>query len=170
MTETTKTATPKRAKPAPGGAQEPREAAEGPLLEVRDLKKHFPIKGGAMRRVIGQVKAVDGVSLSVNRGETVAIVGESGCGKSTTGRTIIRLEEPTGGEIIFRHPDARPGAPRGRRHQDHGRGPPADAVHLPGPDGLPRLPDDRRPGDRRAPASSTRCSRGRHCGTGSPSC
>ena len=78
------------------------------MLEVRGLKKHFPIKGGAMRRVIGQVKAVDGVSLSVNRGETVAIVGESGCGKSTTGRTIIRLEEPTGGEIIFRHPELGP--------------------------------------------------------------
>ena len=108
MTETTKTAAPKRAQPAADGAQEPREPAEGPLLEVRGLKKHFPIKGGAMRRVIGQVKAVDGVSLSVNRGETVAIVGESGCGKSTTGRTIIRLEEPTGGEIIFRHPDLGP--------------------------------------------------------------
>jgi oligopeptide/dipeptide ABC transporter ATP-binding protein len=61
-----------------------------------------------MRRVVGQVKAVDGVTLSVDRGETVAIVGESGCGKSTTGRTIIRLEEPTGGEVIFRHPELGP--------------------------------------------------------------
>ena len=75
---------------------------------MRGLKKHFPIKGGALRRVLGYVKAVDGVSLTVDRGETVAIVGESGCGKSTTGRTIIRLEEPTGGEIIFRHPELGP--------------------------------------------------------------
>ena len=92
------------------GREHPRdpEPAEGPLLEVRGLQKHFPIKGGAMRRVIGQVKAVDGVSLSVDRRETVAIVGESGCGKSTTGRTIIRLEEPTGGEVIFRHPELGP--------------------------------------------------------------
>ena len=111
MTETKRepgSAAPKRAKP--DGREHPRdpEPAEGPLLEVRGLQKHFPIKGGAMRRVIGQVKAVDGVSLSVDRGETVAIVGESGCGKSTTGRTIIRLEEPTGGEVIFRHPELGP--------------------------------------------------------------
>lgn len=84
------------------------EAAEGPLLEVRNLQKHFPIKGGLLRRTVGHVKAVDGVSLSVDRGETVAIVGESGCGKSTTGRTIIRLEEPTGGEVVFRHPELGP--------------------------------------------------------------
>ena len=109
MTVNEQTTPSKRARPDEAhGTQEPRETTEGPLLEVRGLKKHFPIKGGALRRVIGQVKAVDGVSLSVNRGETVAIVGESGCGKSTTGRTIIRLEEPTGGEIIFRHPDLGP--------------------------------------------------------------
>ncbi|MET0695262.1 MAG: oligopeptide/dipeptide ABC transporter ATP-binding protein [Propionibacteriaceae bacterium] len=81
------------------------EETEGPLLEVRGLQKYFPIKGGTLRRTIGQVKAVDGVWLSVDRGETLAIVGESGCGKSTTGRTIIRLEEPTGGEVVFRHPE-----------------------------------------------------------------
>jgi oligopeptide/dipeptide ABC transporter ATP-binding protein len=81
------------------------EKTEGPLLEVRGLQKYFPIKGGTLRRTIGQVKAVDGVWLSVDRGETLAIVGESGCGKSTTGRTIIRLEEPTGGEVVFRHPE-----------------------------------------------------------------
>jgi oligopeptide/dipeptide ABC transporter ATP-binding protein len=77
--------------------------AEGrePILEVRDLQKHFPIKGGVLRRQIGSVKAVDGVNLTVHRGETLAIVGESGCGKSTTGRTILRLEEPTGGEVVF---------------------------------------------------------------------
>ena len=107
-TEQAQPARPKREKPGSDRDAEPREAAEGPLLEVRGLQKHFPIKGGAMRRVVGQVKAVDGVTLSVDRGETVAIVGESGCGKSTTGRTIIRLEEPTGGEVIFRHPELGP--------------------------------------------------------------
>ncbi|QDP96690.1 dipeptide ABC transporter ATP-binding protein [Microlunatus elymi] len=83
-------------------------AAEGPLLEVRDLKKHFPIKGGLFRRTVGAVKAVDGVNLTVNRGETLAVVGESGCGKSTTGRTILRLEEPTDGEVVFHHPKLGP--------------------------------------------------------------
>lgn len=78
------------------------------LLEVRDLKQHFPIKGGILRRTIGSVKAVDGVSLTVNRGETLAIVGESGCGKSTTGRTILRLLKPTAGEVIFHHPELGP--------------------------------------------------------------
>ena len=78
------------------------------MLEVRDLRKYFPIRGGLLRRKIGEVKAVDGVSLSVDRGETLAVVGESGCGKSTTGRTIIRLEEPTGGEVIFRHSELGP--------------------------------------------------------------
>jgi peptide/nickel transport system ATP-binding protein len=73
------------------------------LLEVRDLKKHFPIRHGLFKRVVGHVKAVDGVDFSIGRGETFALVGESGCGKSTTGRTIIRLEEPTAGEIVFRH-------------------------------------------------------------------
>jgi oligopeptide/dipeptide ABC transporter ATP-binding protein len=107
MTETTQ-AKPRRAKQGNPDVVERQEPAEGPLLEVRGLQKHFPIKGGALRRVVGHVKAVDGVTLSVDRGETVAIVGESGCGKSTTGRTIIRLEEPTGGEVIFRHPELGP--------------------------------------------------------------
>lgn len=75
--------------------------AHEPLLEVTGLKKHFPIRGGLLRRQIGTVRAVDGVDLAVNRGETMAIVGESGCGKSTTGRTILRLEEPTDGQILF---------------------------------------------------------------------
>ncbi|HEY9291867.1 MAG TPA: dipeptide ABC transporter ATP-binding protein [Microlunatus sp.] len=84
------------------------EPAAEPLLEVRNLQKHFPIRGGFLRRTIGAVKAVDGVDLSINRGETLAVVGESGCGKSTTGRTILQLEEPTGGEVIFHHPDLGP--------------------------------------------------------------
>ncbi|WEG12910.1 dipeptide ABC transporter ATP-binding protein [Pullulanibacillus sp. KACC 23026] len=75
------------------------------LLEVNDLKKHFPIKSGVMRKTVGQVKAVDGFSLKVKKGETVGIVGESGCGKSTAGRSIIRLYEPTDGQIIFKGKD-----------------------------------------------------------------
>src|SRR5262245_52665566 len=74
------------------------------LLEVKGLKKHFPIHGGLLKRVVGQVKAVDGINLYIKRGETLGLVGESGCGKSTTGRTIIRLLEPTAGEVIFNDP------------------------------------------------------------------
>ncbi|SDT47022.1 ABC transporter ATP-binding protein [Microlunatus soli] len=76
-----------------------------PLLEVTGLKQHFPIKGGVLRRTVGAVKAVDGVDLTVKRGETLAIVGESGCGKSTTGRAILRLLQPTDGEVVFHHPE-----------------------------------------------------------------
>jgi len=71
------------------------------LLEIRNLKKHFPVGEGLFSRGKGAVKAVDGVSLTVNEGETMGLVGESGCGKSTLGRTLLRLIEPTGGEVIF---------------------------------------------------------------------
>ena len=70
-------------------------------LELVDLKKYYPIKKGLLQKVVGHVKAVDGVSFHINKGETFGLVGESGCGKSTTGRTILRLIEPTDGKIIF---------------------------------------------------------------------
>ena len=72
-----------------------------PLLTVRDLVKHFPIKRGVFGKVSGQVRAVDGVSFDVAAGETLALVGESGCGKSTTGRAVLRLIEPTSGSVHF---------------------------------------------------------------------
>lgn len=71
------------------------------ILEVRNLVKYFPVKAGILQRTIATVKAVDGVSFQIERGETFGLVGESGCGKTTTGRSILRLEEPTSGEIIF---------------------------------------------------------------------
>ncbi len=73
-----------------------------PLLDVRDLKMHFPLTQGIIfQRKVGAVQAVDGVSFHVNRGETLGLVGESGCGKSTTGRAILQLYKPTSGEVIF---------------------------------------------------------------------
>jgi len=78
-----------------------------PLLSVRNLKKEFPIKKGVLARQVGAVKAVNDVSFDVARGETLGVVGESGCGKTTTGRTILRLIEPTSGEIRFEGRDVR---------------------------------------------------------------
>jgi oligopeptide/dipeptide ABC transporter ATP-binding protein len=75
------------------------EAANAPVLEVRDLKKHFPVQKGLLQRAAGTVYAVDGVSFSIAQGETLGLVGESGCGKSTVGRTVLRLTEPTAGSI-----------------------------------------------------------------------
>jgi oligopeptide/dipeptide ABC transporter ATP-binding protein len=71
------------------------------LLEVKNLKKYFPIKRGILSRTMGQVRAVDGVSFALKRGETLGLVGESGCGKTTVGRSILRLIEPTAGQITF---------------------------------------------------------------------
>ena len=72
------------------------------ILMVNHLKKYFPIKGGMVSRVVGQVKAVDGVTFNLKRGTTMGLVGESGCGKTTTGRTILRLSgEKTGGQVLF---------------------------------------------------------------------
>ncbi|MDB2090526.1 dipeptide ABC transporter ATP-binding protein [Clostridium paraputrificum] len=75
------------------------------ILRVENLKKYFPIKGGFFSKTIGNVKAVDGVSLEVRKGETLGIVGESGCGKSTTGRAILQLLKPTGGKVYFKDQD-----------------------------------------------------------------
>ncbi|MCD4687220.1 MAG: ABC transporter ATP-binding protein [Anaerolineae bacterium] len=71
------------------------------LLEVRDLKVHFEIKGGILKRTVGVVKAVDGVDIDIKRGEILGLVGESGCGKTTAGRAILRLVEATGGQVVF---------------------------------------------------------------------
>lgn len=76
-----------------------------PILEIKGLKKYFPIKTGFFNKVTGHVQAVDGVDFSVMPGETLGIVGESGCGKSTTGRTILRLLNPSAGEVLFNGKD-----------------------------------------------------------------
>jgi peptide/nickel transport system ATP-binding protein/oligopeptide transport system ATP-binding protein len=75
-------------------------ADERPLVEVRDLVKHFPIRGGILQRTVATVQAVDGVSFTIRRGETLGLVGESGCGKTTVGRVLLRLIEPTAGQIL----------------------------------------------------------------------
>lgn len=81
---------------------ENQSASDTPLLEVKDLRTWFPIRKGVMRKVAGHVRAVDGVSFRVERGKTLALVGESGCGKTTVGRSLLRLVEPDAGSVKFR--------------------------------------------------------------------
>ncbi len=71
------------------------------ILEIKDLKKHYPILGGVFRRKVASVKALDGADLDIARGECLGLVGESGCGKTTTGKAVIKLHEPTGGRIRY---------------------------------------------------------------------
>ena len=86
----------------PGSATAEYAKGREVLLEVTDLKKHFPIKSGILfQREVAAVKAVDGVSFKVYKGETLGLVGESGCGKSTTGRTILQLYRPTAGSVKY---------------------------------------------------------------------
>ena len=82
------------------------------LLDVRNLEKHFPVRGGLLRRVVAQVKAVDGVSFSLGTGQTLGLVGESGCGKSTLGRAILHLHKPTGGQVILEGTDLTTAGPQ----------------------------------------------------------
>lgn len=86
------------------------------LLEVTNLKQHFPIHGGLFMRRVGTVYALNGVTFGVNKGETLGLVGESGCGKTTVGRTILRLYDPTEGQIVFDHQDITRIPPKKMRH------------------------------------------------------
>src|SRR5699024_1530704 len=85
--------------------QDAGQQSEHTLLTVENVKKYFPVKGGILRRTVGNIRAVDDVSLQIKRGETLGVVGESGSGKSTLGRVILRLLEPTAGRIFFEDKD-----------------------------------------------------------------
>src|SRR5437588_11218389 len=89
----------------PNGAATNGQSSEDTLLEVRHLKTYYPVLGGVLRRRVGWVKAVDDVSFAIKRGETLGMVGESGCGKTTIGRSIIRLLKAQSGQVLFEGTD-----------------------------------------------------------------
>ena len=92
--------------PTDRGASERGGSTGEPLLELRDLKKHFPLTRGVLfKKTVGHVRAVDGVTLTLGRGETLGLVGESGCGKSTVSKLLVALERPTGGELLYKGRD-----------------------------------------------------------------
>jgi oligopeptide transport system ATP-binding protein len=95
------------AQPAAPNAVAPKAngSAPGPLVQVNDLKMHFPIRRGILQRTVGSIKAVDGITFDVRPGETLGLVGESGCGKSTAGRALLQLYRPTGGSVYFEGQD-----------------------------------------------------------------
>ena len=116
-----------------GMSKEMPEEKSGPLLEVRHLKKHFPIKGGFFRTTVGQVKAVDDVSLHVDEGEILSLVGESGCGKTTTARCVLRAVDPTGGRNPLPPQERRGGRRRAAPGPRYAAAMARDADDLPGP-------------------------------------
>jgi oligopeptide/dipeptide ABC transporter ATP-binding protein len=81
--------------------ESPLQGQDNALIQVRHLKKFFPVRGGVLQRVVAQVQALDDVSFDIHEGETLGLVGESGCGKTTVGRTMLRLTEPTGGQVFY---------------------------------------------------------------------
>ena len=135
----------------------PNQHDDAPLLDVRGLRKFFPIAKGLFRRVVGQVRAVDDVSFTVQEGETLGLVGESGCGKTTTSRCILRAIDPTGGQVLYRtrrRQDGRSGADVAR---GTGAVPQRDPDDLSGSVRLAQPADDAVRQCRRAAAGASAC-------------
>ena len=123
-----------------------------PLLEVRNLRKYFPVRAGVLLRKVGDVHAVDDVSFTLEQGRTLGLVGESGCGKTTVGRTLLNLLPKSGGQVLFEGRDL-----GGARPHRVARDAPPDADRVPGPDGVA----ERTPHRRTNPRGAVRDSRSR---------